>query len=561
MLRDGHDSSKDRVGCEKRNETRTKEEDRARDRAEDAHADEGHAEEDHTEDEQGHMSAALSECEDAGNSEKKKGAKKQAPYNTLCFSGGGTNGITFIGALCELFARGEVDWVREDRVVNHFIGTSVGALIATLAYCRIDLFAAETAQLVTDFCSFASQTPTSLLKSGFGLSDGDHCIQFLQRVLKQQFRKDSLTFIELHHIVGGTLTLVASDLKTAAPVYISHETHPHEEVARACFSSMCLPGMFKWQTLNKKVGTEWLPDAVVSRQVSAAQYKKATKLDDFIGERFTLDGSKCEILAYDKQAGTWQVDVYELQHVLDGCFTDNNPFSAAKPGARVLNLVVKKSREFQPDKHGLGRYTMRVLSLSMRRVEKLMEYIYQSVERDCVVIDAKKAGVRSSTRVDKADFVKLIRQGAAAADEFFVQKYGKKARRRQKKTRAKTRKKETNEVQTQTGATSQHTVLRVGKWENDETEEEAEAATDERAEPDGSIELGPEHKTVRMSELNRKWTKMSSSGKAVMRAWTILDPRFDEWREGESKEEGKESEEEEEDLVVDEFIDQFGANQ
>lgn len=512
-------------------------------------------------DEQGHLS--YSECEtECANA----GAKTQKGlYDTLCFSGGGTNGIAFIGTLRALFRYKEVDWTSEHRVINHFIGTSVGALVATLLYCRIDIFTEEIAELVTDFCSFVSQTPTALLKSGFGLSDGDHCIQFLRRALKKQFNKENLTFVELRHIVGGTLTLVASDLKTAEPVYISFETHPHEEVAKACFASMCLPGMFKWQTLTRRVCTEWLPDAVVTRCVSAAQFKKATSLDDFIGERFVLDGTEREILAYDKEAGNWHVARDQVQHVLDGCFTDNNPFSAAKPGANVLNLAIKKSRSFEPTKHGIGKYAMRVLSLSMRRVEKLMEHIHSSVQRDCIVVDAKKANVHNSVRVSQVDFVKLVRQGEISAEEFLAHKYGRhyvqKTRPKKKKKKHATRAKERaekkyaepREVQTQTGDAGCEEdvprVLKVGKWHTHEKEQQQEEF----------VELGPDHYPVHMKDLNQEWTRMSSSGKAVMRAWTTLDPRFDQWRDQDEEEEAEEEEEEEEE--VDEFIDKFQKDQ
>lgn len=520
-------------------------------------------------DEQGHLSHSECETERA----KDTGTKtRKGAYDTLCFSGGGTNGIAFIGTLRALFRYGEVDWTAEDRVINHFIGTSVGALVATLLYCRIDIFTAEIAALVTDFCSFVSQTPTALLKSGFGLSDGDHCIQFLRRALKKQFNKENLTFVELRHIVGGTLTLVASDLKTAEPVYISFETHPHEEVAKACFASMCLPGMFKWQTLTRRVCTEWLPDAVVTRCVSAAQFKKAKSLDDFIGERFVLDGTEREILAYDNEAGNWHVACDQAQNVLDGCFTDNNPFSAAKPGANVLNLVVKRSRCFEPMKHGIGKYAMRVLSLSMRRVEKLMEHIHGAVQRDCIAVDAKKANVRNSIRVSRADFAKLVCQGEISAEEFLVQKYGphyvqKTRPKKRHTTREKhaekhaAKRREPREVQTQTDAGCEDAprVLKVGKWHTQEKHTQEED-THEKEEEDEFVELGPDRYPVRMKDLNQEWTKMSSSGKAVMRAWTTLDPRFDQWRD-QDDEDVEEEQEEEEEEEVDEFIDTFQKDQ
>ena len=315
----------------------------------------------------------------------------------------GVNGISFIGALKELSRQREIDWMSDSRSIKHFIGTSVGALVACLMYCRVNLFAKETTSLITDFCSFFSQTPTQF-HSRYGLSSGKHCIDFFRKLLQKVFGKADISFIELHNIVGGKLTLVATDLRTADPVYISFETHPHEPVALACFSSMCLPGMFSWQVLRKETVT-WNTayDTIVGRAMVQLRGGNSVRLRQnhiAIGVRFYFPNdmdSEYEITGYDSNDHVCFTTRYQLQRVLDGCFSDNNPFSAADPGAHVLNLVVKKSRNFQPEMHGLAKYTMRVLSLSMRRVEKLMELLYADVARDTVLVDVK--GTINNTKV------------------------------------------------------------------------------------------------------------------------------------------------------------------
>ena len=117
------------------------------------------------------------------------------------------------------------------------------------------------------------------------------------------------------------------------------------------------------------------------------------------------------------------------------------------------------------------------------------------------------------------------------------------------------------EVQTQTSAGCEDAprVLKVGKWHtHEEHTREDEHAYGEEKEEEEFAELGPDHYPVRMKDLNQEWTRMSSSGKAVMRAWTTLDPRFDQWREQEQDEEKEAQEEEEE---VNEFIDKFQKDQ
>ena len=145
------------------------------------------------------------------------------------------------------------------------------------------------------------------------------------------------------------------------------------------------------------------------------------------GTRFYITSDpdfEYKIIMFDDDAQVCIVQKFLVQRVLDGCFTDNNPFSAANEGASVLNLIIKKSRNFQPERHGVTKYTMRVLSLSMRRVETLMEILYANVMRDTVLIDVKQDTKSKSVgfKLNADDVRRLMRVGKQSIQQFLKKK-------------------------------------------------------------------------------------------------------------------------------------------
>ena len=477
-------------------------------------------------------------------------------YDTLCFSGGGPNGIAFIGCVKELLTSGEFS---ADRKPRHYIGTSVGALVACLMYCGFDVFAPETNHAVTEFCAAYSQMPTveSVFRAGgSGMSDGGQCVNFLRRMMQAKFGQRRVTFADLTARVEGTLTVVATNMQTAEPVYMSAATFPDEEVAQACFASMCLPGLFDWQVVRQRVGSAWVPRSEVLRFVLRGRTGRHKHADIVPGTRFTADGQECVVLdigaEQDTGQGTGQGAVQghihanlvhvartSAVHVVDGCFADNNPFSAAPEGARVLNLVLRRSKNFDATTHGMAKYAQRVMSLSMRRAEFLTDMLHSSVRRDIITVDTKGA-VTSTTCTTPEDVAELLQRGIAAGREFLRKKYpGRQARR---KTRA------VAQVQAQGGSgmvdagtqaaqggTNDGKLLRPRPWTPVRSTLGDAVAPGTLA---GMRQVGQGREGEGSADADdgaaaflRAWSSLPRSEQAVLRALTALDPKLDAlWR-------------------------------
>ena len=86
------------------------------------------------------------------------------PYTALCLAGGGVAGVVYVGVLQELAAAGAIDWLSPRRHVQTFVGTSVGALFALLAYAKVDMLSSGTTQLVRAFLKTLQWEPHEFVR-------------------------------------------------------------------------------------------------------------------------------------------------------------------------------------------------------------------------------------------------------------------------------------------------------------------------------------------------------------------------------------------------------------
>ncbi len=156
----------------------------------------------------------------------------------IVFSGGGVRGYSYIGVVQELAEHG-VDLQRLDGVG----GTSIGALIATLIasgwspdQMQDELLSVQIRQLV-DFS-------LTTLWYQYGLDSGRVVQEYLDGLIARRRDRFQLTFAELFQRTGIKLVLVAANLNENTEVVFSYETTPRELVARACMTSMAIPGLF-----------------------------------------------------------------------------------------------------------------------------------------------------------------------------------------------------------------------------------------------------------------------------------------------------------------------------
>ena len=99
--------------------------------------------------------------------------------DTLCFSGGGTKGLVFIGALKALIQKNVINLDK----IKKFIGTSAGALIAFLLCIGYTNHEIEEFVLNFDFKKLEPDVDCDNLFCNYGLDDGEK-LTFMLKILR-----------------------------------------------------------------------------------------------------------------------------------------------------------------------------------------------------------------------------------------------------------------------------------------------------------------------------------------------------------------------------------------
>lgn len=174
-------------------------------------------------------------------SEVKDLAKKIKEYeipkiNYLVFSGGGTKGFAYIGALQALKRLNVLD-VKELAAVS--VG-SIFSLVFSLKYSPEELY------------SFITSFEYGMVKSfdfinaleNWGVETGHKFMAFLQAMVRNKLHQSDVTFKELYEYNPIKLTIGATFLNHNEMVYYNYLNAPNESVLRCIRKSMSIPGMF-----------------------------------------------------------------------------------------------------------------------------------------------------------------------------------------------------------------------------------------------------------------------------------------------------------------------------
>lgn len=169
--------------------------------------------------------------EQASSSVLKRLKCRTRPFDTLVLSGGGIKGIAMLGAMEYMFTHNIA------REVNHFIGTSVGALVATIMAMGAN--PREVFERHVLPFKYSPDVDITRLERNFGLDSGKNLEKFIDEIVP-----DNLTFLDLYETYNRSLTICATNLNTHSAEYFSKETTPHLPVKRALRMSCSVPLYF-----------------------------------------------------------------------------------------------------------------------------------------------------------------------------------------------------------------------------------------------------------------------------------------------------------------------------
>lgn len=153
----------------------------------------------------------------------------------MVLSGGGVKAVAHIGALKTLKAAGYL------AAVKTWVGLSAGALIAFGICLGYSLEALHDICERFDFAALQDPAPQGFLAfiDHYGIDTGERLNRFVQALLTIRGHSPDMTFAAL-----GALRIVATDMKTGAPVIFSAATTPNVRLVDGLRASMSLPFYF-----------------------------------------------------------------------------------------------------------------------------------------------------------------------------------------------------------------------------------------------------------------------------------------------------------------------------
>ena len=163
----------------------------------------------------------------------------------ICFSGGGTRGIVYIGALNYLYSHGHM------HEVKGFAGTSVGAIFAFMCACGLTFSKISEMFLSFDFSSVVTSGISSFLHGAermyqsFGWYSHEGLEQLVKSICIVAFDEPDITFSRLYELTGRDLVICATDIETVRSVYFSHVMNPDMSVVSAVVASASIPLFFQ----------------------------------------------------------------------------------------------------------------------------------------------------------------------------------------------------------------------------------------------------------------------------------------------------------------------------
>jgi predicted acylesterase/phospholipase RssA len=165
--------------------------------------------------------------------------------DTLCFSGGGIQGLSFIGSLLYLEKKKYIKL----QDITTFIGTSCGAILSLLVLINtnindIILLLLENFKYLDIDCNIDN------IFENYGINDGHIFEKILSLELQNKFNKSNITFLELYKLTNKKLIIIGTNFTLSKEEIFSYEKTPNIPIIIAIRISISIPLIFTPVLLN-----------------------------------------------------------------------------------------------------------------------------------------------------------------------------------------------------------------------------------------------------------------------------------------------------------------------
>lgn len=160
--------------------------------------------------------------------------------DTICMSGGGIKGVSFIGALDYLNNIKYIDITK----IKNWVGTSAGALVALLLSCGYTTLEIGDFVIDFDFTKINLDISVDNVFLNYGINNGERFEFILKSFIKNKFNLDDITFAELYKITNNNLLIIGTNFTKCCEEVFSYKTTPNMSVLIAARISCSIPVFF-----------------------------------------------------------------------------------------------------------------------------------------------------------------------------------------------------------------------------------------------------------------------------------------------------------------------------
>ncbi len=160
--------------------------------------------------------------------------------DTICMSGGGVKGFSFIGALDYLQEKSIIDLNQ----ISNWVGTSAGAIMAYLF--SLGFNTQEIGDFILDF-NFEKIDPEVNIDNlllNHGIDTGAKIMYVLTNFLKIKYELDDITFSQHYKLTNKKLVVIGTNFSKGTEAIFSHEKTPDMSVLTAVRISISIPVVF-----------------------------------------------------------------------------------------------------------------------------------------------------------------------------------------------------------------------------------------------------------------------------------------------------------------------------
>ena len=161
--------------------------------------------------------------------------------NTLVFSGGGINGLSFLGCIRALEEYNILSGVK------CLLGTSAGSMVSLLisiGYSSDELTKIIMNINMNDLKDITSDNILSYFNN-YGLDSGNKIIKVFEIFLRNKGIADSVTFQELYNLTNKHLIITGTNLSYKRAEYFDYKDFPNMKILEALRISISIPFIFK----------------------------------------------------------------------------------------------------------------------------------------------------------------------------------------------------------------------------------------------------------------------------------------------------------------------------